>query len=167
MVTIRSLNKDDVHPIAAAFTDLGWDKPASQFEGYLAEQLADQRVVLVATVDEVFAGYVTVVWESGYAPFKDTGIPEIVDFNVLPKYRRKRIGTQLMDEAEKRAAKRSTVVGIGVGLTEDYGAAHLLYLKRGYIPNGRGVSYAGKVCRYGDQVTIDDALAIHFTKRSA
>lgn len=164
MVKIRLLTFDDIHPIAAAFDELGWNKPASQYEGYLAEQEAGQRVVLVATVDEFFAGYLTIVWESSYAPFQKSKIPEIVDFNVLPKFRRHGIGTQLMDAAERRIMKHFPSVGIGVGLTPDYGAAQILYVKRGYIPDGCGISWGGSVCGYGDQVTVNDALVLYFSK---
>ena len=164
MVTIRSLNKDDIQPVAAAFADLGWNKPVSQYERYLVEQKAGRRVVLVATMDGVFAGYVTVVWESGYPPFRESGIPEIVDFNVLPNFRHQGIGTQLMDAAEARIAERSAMAGIGVGLTADYGAAQILYAKRGYLPDGRGIYWDGNSCHFGDQIRVDDSLVLYFTK---
>ncbi len=164
MVEIGLLKEDDIQPIAAAFGELGWNKPASQYDRYMTEQEAGKRVVLVATIDGMFAGYVTILWESVYAPFQKLGIPEIVDFNVLPKFRRRGIGTQLMDEAEYRIAKRSSVAGIGVGLTKDYGAAQILYYHRGYIPDGRGISWQGKVCQYGDHITVEDGLTLYFSK---
>jgi len=165
MVEIRPLRYDDIIPIAKAFADLGWNKPASQYEGYLSEQDSGQRLVLVANINENFAGYLTIVWESSYPPFRESGIPEIVDFNVLPKFQRQGIGTQLMDAAEKKIAARSSIAGIGVGLTRDYGAAHILYIKRGYLPDGQGISWNGKFCQYGDQVIVDDGLEICFTKK--
>ncbi len=164
MVEIRRLTANDIQPIAAAFNAVGWDKPVSLLEGYLAEQEAAQRDVLVAMVGDLFAGYLTIVWESGYAPFREANIPEIVDFNVLPKFRRIGIGTQLMDEAESRISVRTSVAGIGVGLTPEYGAAQILYVRRGYIPDGRGISLHGTNCQHGDQVSVDDSLALYFTK---
>ena len=165
MVEIRALCDEDIQPIAAAFAELGWHKPVTQYERYLEEQKSGKRLVLVANIDEIFAGYLTIVWEPVYMPFREAGIPEIVDFNVLPKFRRQGIGTQLMDQAERQIAAYASIAGIGVGLTEDYGAAHVLYIKRGYIPDGRGISWNGKSCQYGDQVIVDDGLAIHFTKQ--
>jgi ribosomal protein S18 acetylase RimI-like enzyme len=156
--------RSDIQPIAAAFVELGWDKPAPQYEGYLKEQMAGERVVLVASLDGVFAGYLTILWESPYPFFWADRIPEIVDFNVLPRFRRKGIGTRLMDEAEKRIAERSPVVGIGVGMTSDYGAAQILYVNRGYIPDGRGLIVDGQPVVQGDLVTIDDALTLYFLK---
>lgn len=165
MVEIRLLEETDIQPIAMAFAELGWDKPAEQYQRYLAEQQAGLRVVLVASLDGIFAGYVTIVWASGYAPFLETRIPEIVDFNVLPRFRRQGIGSQLMSAAEGRIAKRSTVAGIGVGLTPDYGAAQILYVRRGYVPDGRGICWGEKRCQHGDRVIVDDGLTLYFTRQ--
>ena len=162
---IRLLTAADIEVIADAFTAIGWHKPASQYQRYLAEQAAGERVVLVATVDGNFAGYVTIVWESGYPPFRAASIPEVVDFNVLPSYRRLHIGTKLMDEAEARIAYRSPVVGIGVGLYPDYGAAQRMYVLRGYIPDGSGIWYDVHQVQPGETVCVDDSLALFFTKQ--
>lgn len=163
-LTVRPLEAEDVQPIAAAFAAIGWDKPASQYERYLAEQERGERVVLVAFLDGAFAGYLTIAWQSGYAPFREAGIPEIMDFNVLPQVRRRGIGSRLMDEVERRIGERSAVVGIGVGMDPDYGAAQRLYVRRGYVPDGRGLSTNGRHVRWGDTVRVDDGLNLHFTK---
>jgi ribosomal protein S18 acetylase RimI-like enzyme len=164
MLTIRPLEPTDITPIAAAFAELGWDKPVSQYEKYLLEQETGQRVVLVAFLNGEFAGYVTVVWRSQYPAFAIQNIPEIVDFNVLPKFRRQGIGAALMDEAESRIAARSAVVGLGVGMTSDYGAAQRMYAKRGYIPDGHGLHSRGQPVQYGQSVPVDDDLVLYFTK---
>ncbi|MGY4768044.1 GNAT family N-acetyltransferase [Kribbella sp. CWNU-51] len=159
---IRALRDDDPEAISAAFTALGWDKPVAQYEKYLADQRVGSRDVLVATVADEFAGYVTVRWESQYEPFD--GIPEIADFNVLPKFRRRGIGSALMDAAEALVASRSDVVGIGVGLYADYGTAQRMYVRRGYLPDGRGLVYDGKQVPPGELVRNDDAANLMFTK---
>ena len=166
-IEIGRLDARDAEVMAAAFTAIGWNKPISQYERYLREQEHGDRVVLVAFVEGVFAGYLNVVWQADYPPFRESGIPEIQDFNVLPQFRRKGIGSRLMDSAERLAAERSPVVGIGVGMTADYGAAQRLYVLRGYVPDGRGLVTGNKPLVYGDQITVDDALVLHFTKRSA
>jgi GNAT superfamily N-acetyltransferase len=164
-ITIREMTAADPSQIARAFSDQGWDKPESQFIRYVQEEQAGQRVNLLAEVDGHFAGYVTVVWASDYPPFLAAGIPEIVDFNVLIKYRRQGIGTTLMDAAEEVAGQRSPLVGLGVCLHVDYGAAQVLYVKRGYVPDGRGVYYQGRYPGYGDRVEIGDDLTLYLTKR--
>lgn len=167
-LAIRLLEARDVAPIAAAFAALGWDKPASQYERYLQDQEAGRRVVLAAFVDDAFAGYLTVVWESGYPPFRDENIPEIQDFNVLPPLRKRGIGTRLMEAAERQIAARGFLtVGIGVGMTPDYGAAQRLYVQLGYVPDGRGLMAEDRFVGYGDVVRVDDGLVLHFTKALA
>lgn len=161
---IRLLRADDIPPIAAAFAALGWDKPASQYEAYLEEQRRGARVALVALQRGVFVGYVTIVWESDYAPFHDAGIPEISDFNVLPPARRQGIGSRLIDEAERRIHERSRVAGIGAGLFADYGAAQRIYVKRGYVPDGRGIVAHHRRVTWGDTVVVDDDLVMYLTK---
>ena len=161
---IRMLEQSDISEIAEAFRQLGWNKPASQYERYLKEQNLGTREVYVAFVNGKFAGYITICWRSNYPPFQETNIPEIVDFNVLPNYRRQHIGTALMDKAETEIAKRSPIAGIGVGMDSDYGAAQRLYVLRGYIPDGRGLYSHGHHLKYGEQVAVDDNLALYLTK---
>jgi len=161
---IRLLESDDIPEIAKAFRQLGWDKPALQYERYLMEQVLEIRDVYIAFTEERFVGYLTICWISSYEPFRREKIPEIVDFNVLPKFRRQGIGTQLMDKAESEIAKVSPIAGIGVGMTPDYGAAQKLYVLRGYVPDGRGLHYKGHYIKYGEEITVDDNLALHLTK---
>jgi GNAT superfamily N-acetyltransferase len=161
---IRLLEAEDIPTIASAFAAIGRDKSASQYERYLAEQQRGERVVLVAFWHDSFAGYLTIVWQSGYTPFRDASIPEIVDFNVLPHLRRRGIGSQLLEEAEQRIAEQSVLVGIGVGMDRDYGAAHRLYVRRGYVPDGRGLTSHNRPVAWGETVTVDDGLVLYFTK---
>lgn len=161
---IRPLEQMDIPEIADAFKQLGWDKPQSQYERYFMEQALEIRDVYVAFVEDRFAGYLTICWKSSYRPFHEEDIPEIVDFNVLPEFRRQGIGTALMDMAESKIAKVSRVAGIGVGMDSDYGAAQRLYVLRGYVPDGRGLEYRNHQVRYGETITVDDSLALYLTK---
>jgi GNAT superfamily N-acetyltransferase len=130
---MRPLEQADATAFESAFAEMGWDKPAARFGQYLREQEAGHRTVLVAEWDGMVAGYLTILWESRDPVFRSRGIPEINDFNVLLKCRRKGIGTALMDAAEAMVAKRSPMVGLGVGLHPGYGSAQRLYARRGYI----------------------------------
>jgi len=161
---ILPFERPDIPEIAQAFEQLGWNKPASQYERYLMEQVLKIRDMYIARVEGQFAGYLTVCWQSTYAPFREKKIPEIMDFNVLPKFRRQGIGTQLMDKAEAEITKVSPVAGIGVGMTPDYGAAQKLYVLRGYIPDGNGLYYRSRPIQYGDAIKVDDYVALYLTK---
>ena len=150
-------------PIASAFRELGSSKSISQYEGYLTEQEEGQRLVLVAFLEGLFAGYLTVKWKSEYPPFAAQGIPEINDLNVLLRFRRRGIATALIKEAEQRIGERSSVVGIGVGMTPDYGAAQRLYAVLQYVPDGRGVYHSDRHAKPGDEVKVDN-LVQYLTK---
>jgi GNAT superfamily N-acetyltransferase len=163
-VRIRQLAREDLVAISAAFDDLGWNKPVALYERYFLEQSAGDRVVFVAFVDSEFAGYVTVIWKSTYPPFADAGVSEINDFNVLPSFRRRGIGSALMDAAEATISERSDVAGIGVGMTADYGQAQRMYPKRGYVPDGRGLAQGGEVVKFRQPIVVDDSTALWFTK---
>lgn len=161
---IRALKTQDAEPMAAAFAAIGWNKPVSQYKHYLADQQERRRDVLVAFADGAFAGYVTILWESLYPPFRADHVPEISDLNVLPEFRRRGIATQLLDEAERKVAEHSDVAGIGVGMTPDYGPAQRLYVLRGYVPDGRGLASHDRTVRYGDHVEVDDDLVVRLIK---
>lgn len=156
----------DPDSIAEAFAALGWPgKTGGQYRRYLDEQTHGTRAVLVADVEGQFAGYLTVCWTSGYAPFRAAGIPEIVDLNVLPRFRRRGIGSVLMDTAEQLISTSSDTAGLGVGLYQDYAAAHRMYLRRGYLPDGRGLAYCGVTVKPLTAVRVDDDLALMMTRR--
>jgi GNAT superfamily N-acetyltransferase len=156
---VEPLAPRHVEEIVQAFAAVSWPgKNADLYHHYLAEQDDGTRSVLVASADAHFLGYVTVRWSSGYLPFRDARIPEIVDLNVLPQFRRQHVGTALMDAAESVIAARSTTAGLGVGLYADYAAAHLMYLKRGYLPDGRGIAYQFTPVLPGATVRLDDNL---------
>jgi GNAT superfamily N-acetyltransferase len=136
---IRRMVADDIDALARAFA--GWGKKRPQYERYFEEQRRGERVVLVARVGDEVAGYGTLVWNSGYEPFRLEGIPEIMDLNVIEPCQRRGIGSSLIRAAEGLAAGRSkTVIGIGVGMTPDYDAARRLYPKLGYVPDGRPIT---------------------------
>lgn len=164
-VHVRLLQEGDAASIAAAFQNMGWNKPDTQYERYFHEQVARARTCFIAIFDGQFAGYVTVNWQPTYAGFAELNIPEIQDLNVLTAYRRKGVASHLLDRAEAEVARRSGVVGIGVGLHPGYNVAQRLYVKRGYIPDARGITYRNRFVEEGASVVVDDDLVMHFTKQ--
>ena len=71
----------------------------------------------------------------------------------------------LLDKSEALAATRADIVGIGVGLYPDYGSAQRLYIKRGYIPDGRGATYNNESVVAGKAYPVDDDLLLWLTKK--
>jgi len=165
MITIRTIKEQDPVSISRAFAEQGWEKPVTLYQQYYAENERGDRITLIAEQDGQFAGYVNVLWQSYYPAFRENQIPEINDFNVLLKYRRCGIGSKLMDQAENIIRERSTVAGIGVGLFSDYGNAQVLYVKRGYLPDGKGIHNGERYVERGESIVIDDDLALYLTKQ--
>ena len=161
---LRPITLEDAPLINKEFVNQGWNKPIELYNRYYDLQASGAVDFIQAVVSGQFAGYLTIHWESGYVPFKERKIPEIQDFNVLKVFQRKGIGTALMDEAERRIKKVSKFSGIGFGVTKDYGPAQILYVKRGYVPDGNGLTEDLKSLDYGDKVTVGDSLAFYLVK---
>ncbi|CZH59201.1 GNAT family N-acetyltransferase [Legionella pneumophila] len=168
-IVIKTLELSDIPILVDAFQKANWEKPASLFETYYQEQRKSLRIVWLAYSQDQIAGYVTLKWISQYQPFAHQKIPEIMDLNVLPSFRKQGVGTALLQAAEEKAAGESDVVGIGVGLygghDGGYGQAQRLYVNRGYIPDGLGVTYSYKPTVPGQIYPLDDDLILWFTKK--
>lgn len=162
--TIRLLTHSEIPAIVHAFADAGWHKPASTFESYLLEQEKNERIVWLAFQQNIFAGYVTLKWCSAYPHFNQKNIPEINDLNVLPQFRRQGIASKLLDIAEEKAKQTHSTIGLGVGLYADYGSAQRLYIKRRYIPDGKGITYQYELVPPGNLIRVDDDLVLWFVK---
>lgn len=163
---ISQLNESDIEQITSSFKDIGWNKPKSLYEAYILEQVDNKRYILVAKQNEKFCGYVTLKWDSGYLYFNRQGIPEISDLNVLPNYRNQGLGSRLIEVCETMAReKKYKYIGLGVGMTADYGNAQRLYVKLGYVPDGNGLHYKNIPVSYGEEVMVDDDLVIYLIKK--
>ena len=168
-ISIRTFSAPDIPIIVNGFQQANWPKPATLFETYYQEQLKCERLIWIAHVDDQFAGYVTLKWKSHYKPFANASIPEIMDLNVLPPFRKAGVGSMLLDTAEKEVVTKSDIVGLGVGLyggtDGGYGAAQRLYVKHGYIPDGKGVTHNYRSANPGISYPLDDNLILWFTKK--
>ncbi len=160
---VRMFHDDDVNRLFGAFAEGEWNKPRGLFLRYLDEQRQGLRACYVAEVDDGLAGYCTLLWESEYEPFRVADIPEISDLNVLPPYRNRGIGSALLDTVEGLARDRGPEVGLGVGLYADYGAAQRIYVRRGYVPDGRGIMYNNRPVEPGNDIRLDDDATLMLT----
>ena len=164
-INVRTLQKEDVGLLAAAFSTYDKNKSEQLFEHYYSEQKNGDLICLVANVDNNDIGYLTICWKSSYDSFNRRAIPEIKDLNVLTHYRGKGYGARLMTHAEEIISEKSDFAGIGVGLYSDYGIAQRMHVRRGYIPDGLGLMYKYQKVDPGSRVKVDDDLTIMLTKR--
>ena len=166
MYSIREAAVDEAAGLQSSFDEyMAWAKPPGHFAAALARQARGELLLLLALDDTAWLGHCAVVWRSAYTGFRDAGIPEIQDLNVRRDYRRRGIGSALLDEAERRIAERSDTAGIAFGLYADYGAAQRLYIKRGYMPDGRGLHYRARPVVAGETYRVDDDLLLYLVKR--
>lgn len=144
----------------------GWDSTEDKFQMRLRDVESGKCISMVAEYEGLPAGYINVYPNSTWGAFANMGYPEIVDFAVLGKYRKRGIGTSLMDAAEKLAATYADTVYLGVGMHNGYGSAQRMYVKRGYIPDGSGVWYQDKPCTPYDTIyTNNDDLVLYLSKK--
>lgn len=165
-IVIRDMVRTDARIITDEEIAQGWDQTTDKYETRLRHQAEGRSISLVAEYNGAVAGYINVYPDSQSGAFAGKGYPEIVDFGVLEKYRGKGIGTRLMDIAEQIASGYSDTVYLGVGLHSGYGSAQRMYVRRGYLPDGSGVWYRGRVCPpYDSSCENDDDLVLYMCKR--
>jgi len=175
-IYIRPMRESDIDYFADAFNKLNWGDRRATLESYFTQQALQEREVLVAAISHevgthlppamgVPAGYVTLVPNATRGPFANMNIPEIMDFNVLPQYRRMGIGGRLMDDIEAIAKTKCNQVTLGVGMYPAYGTAQRMYVKRGYIPDGTGLWHGNKNLDPYEDCVNDDDLNLYFIKK--
>ena len=164
-ITIRDFEPRDVPPIVKEETAQGWNDDTDKFERRLKDRDEGRCISLAAEYQGEAVGYINIYPSSEWGSFGGSGRPEIVDFAVVEKCRRRGIGSALMDAAEKIAAEYADTVYLGVGLHSGYGSAQRMYVRRGYIPDGKGVWYGDKVCPQYADCRNDDDLVLYLYKK--
>ena len=162
---IRDLMAEDAEVITKEEIAQGWHQTIDKYLNRLEDQRQGRCISLVAEYDGQAAGYINIYPDPEAGPFGKKKIPEIVDFGVLEKYRRKGIGSALMDQAEKIAGAYADRVYLGVGLHAGYGSAQRMYAKRGYIPDGSGLWYGNRPCDPYEEYPNDDDLILYMSKK--
>lgn len=164
-IRLKEISRNELALFQESFKDTYLSDRFDLFKKYLKEHSEKNRYVLLACSDEKIVGYVTLKYVSDYENFARNNIPEIVDFNVVPRFRKQGIGRKLLKRIESVAKKSGYAqIGIGVGLSEDYGAAQRLYVKMNYIPDATGLHYDAKPVQKGTTVRVDDSLAVYLIK---
>ena len=132
---------------------------------HLSDHPSGRGSSFVAMVGDQVIGIVTITWRSRYAGFRDRGIPLLHQISVAQGYRRQGVATRLMDAAEQLARDRGiAILGITVGLFDEYGPAQRMYARRGYVPDGRGACLGAVPVAEGDEVVLGHDLILWLTK---
>ena len=160
--TARILSPDDASWLEDEF-NRAWPWPREP--GFVERVIAEQVHVVARSDDGAYMGHCRINRNSDHPPFRDAGVAEIQDLNVMPPFRRRGAASALLDLAESTIADFADVAGIGVGLYDDYGPAQRLYTSRGYVFDGIGAWTNHQPVRGGDTVVADDDLVLYLTKR--
>ena len=160
---IRKMQESDIKNLSQGFISQGWPGREEILARYFLEQKSKEREVLVAEIDGVVAGYITILPSAKHGPFAEV-YPELSDFNLFEPFRNQGVGNQLLEEAEKRVKLISDKVTLGVGLHSGYGPAQRLYIKRGYIPDGTGVWYRNQPLEMNATIQNNDDLVLYLSK---
>ena len=162
-IDIRKMNYNDIPLICKADNDESEGNIA-----YLKNQLLNQDKhecsALIALYGGNVAGYVFLYYKCRWGALANCGVPGVVDLTVFEKYRQKGIATNLMNVAEDIARRHSNKVYLEVCLSAEYGPAQRLYVKRGYIPDGKGMYYEGRVCETDAICKNNDELTLCLVK---
>lgn len=161
---IRQMSEQDVMPVCRA----AGNETAEEIS-YLNRQMTHQKngecMALLAVYHSMIAGYVFLYYQCKWGGLGGQGIPGIVDLIVFEPYRNKGIAGKLMDAAEKIASEYHDSVYLDVCLNSAYGSAQRLYMKRGYVPDGKGMYYQEKVCPKNAPCKNDDELTLCLVKK--
>lgn len=160
MITIRDGTTDDIPALYALYDALG-----KRDDGYFEHAFEAGAIPVMAFAGDELAGFALLNWEPRYSLYRKLGMPEIQDLNVLTAYRRRGIARMIVEYCEDRARMRGCeMVGIAVGVTSDYGAAQIMYIKMGYVPDGNGATYDRQGVQANMTYTLDDDFALMLVK---
>ena len=161
---IRSMVPGDAKILYDTYLSYGWHPVRETYERYYQEQEAGSRLVFIAEYNGEVKGQCSLLLHPGQGPWSGKNIPEISDLSVFADSQGRGIGNRLLDAAEKEASERADRVFLAVGLHSGYGTAQRIYAKRGYIPDGSGVWYQGKVLDQYAPCVNDDDLLLYLSK---
>ena len=164
-IQIRSMVPEDAKVLYETYLSYGWHPRLETYENYYREQQEGVRLVFIAVLQGQVKGQCTLDLHPTEGPWCGKGIPEIVDLTVFFDVQSKGIGSRLLDAAESEAAKVADMVYLAVGVHSGYGPAQRIYVKRGYIPDGSGVWYQGRVLEQYAPCVNDDDLVLYLSKR--
>lgn len=168
-IAIRLMQMSDIRNIL-----LAEDDASASSEHYFQKQLNWQKdgesLALLAFFEGQVAGYVFLFQKCRWGGLRNLGFPSIVDLFVIKRYRKNGVGTALLNAAEDMAAQYNDKIYLNVPINSAHGAAQKLYVKRGYVPDGRGLYHDPngnghcEVCPVNATCMNDDNLTLCLVK---
>jgi len=163
-MNFRIVEREGISEAIAESAQVFFSGDRAEAERHFQTHPHGDSTTLLAFLGEELVGILTIRWQSQYPPFRERNIPLIHYIEVKWERRGQGIGNALMAEAERFASARVDRLGICVGLFDAYGPAQRLYVKRGFVPDGRGACQGAEPLREGQIVAIDHELLIWLVK---
>lgn len=161
MIDIREAGEEDLSILYTLY-----ERSGKKDDGYFEQCMGEGIFIFIASIEGNDIGFGLLNWNPRYSLYKKLGIPEIQDLNVIPDARRQGAASAIIKWCEGMARARGhEMIGIGVGLTRDYGPAQILYTRLGYVPDGFGVTYDRDAVVTHAQYRMDDDLSLMMIKQ--
>jgi len=157
-IEIHQVTREELPGIVDWFAHSYYDNRRDA-EAHFADHFEGQGTTFIAKYGPKVAGYITVSLKA-----RIVDMPCIANFVVFEPYRRRGLGSRLMDVAEAYLAQEADKVVLWVPIIERYGPAQRLYAKRGYVPDGHGVVKNGVPVKEGEMHRIDEDLLLCLVK---
>ena len=159
--TVRAMRESDAAAFDYEYTLSGEIKSGETFKTLYARQRMKKVNVYVAEFECKLLGYIVVSYET---TLKGEIIVHIEDMYVLPLFRKCGVGQSLLNYAEREIVRRYDKVNASIGIGAAYGAAQRLFIKNGYMPDGLGVRFNGRILQEGANATNVRSLCLKFSK---
>ena len=159
--TVRAMCESDAAAFDYEYTLSGEVKSGETFNTLYARQRLKKANVYVAEFEGKLLGYIVVSYET---TVKGEVLVHIEDLFVLPLFRKCGVGKSILDYAEREIMRRYDKAHASIGIGSKFGAAQRLFVKNGYIPDGMGARFNGRVLPDGAQATNIRSLCLKYTK---
>ena len=159
--TVRAMRESDAAAFKYEYTLSGEIKSGETFNTLYARQRMKKVNVYVAEFECKLLGYIVVNYET---TLNGEVLVHIEDLFVLPLFRKCGVGQSLLDYAEREIVRRYDKVNASIGIGGIYGAAQRLFIKNGYMPDGQGARFNGRILQEGANATNTRNLCLKYSK---
>jgi GNAT superfamily N-acetyltransferase len=109
-IQIRPMTENDIDLIYTGLSGHDISKPHDYVKRCWAENQRIERVTLLLFYNVEFVGWGHVIYKPLYPYFAENGIPEIQNFDVIPPFRKRGIGSILIEGLEEIAFNKSNTI---------------------------------------------------------
>ena len=163
-LTFRVVQPNEITPVKHEVKPAFFSGDDPSIDAHFEDHENGLSTTILGYEAERLVGIVTIRWQFRYPLFRDRQIPLIQYIEIRYEDRGRGLGNQMLERTEREISPRSPLAGLVVGITDDYGPAQRLYVKRGYVPDGRGVCREFTPLKNGDIVTVDHDLLLWLVK---